>query len=142
MAAEQNKKLIQKLFSEVMTGKNLSIADEIFAPGFINHGIPNAKKGPDGFKEVLQQFFDAYPDMKINVEHIIADDNNMVATRGHWTGTNKGSFMGMPASSKTVRVEFIDVWKIENGKLAENWVQMDMVGMMQQTGMMPAPATA
>lgn len=139
MANEENKNLIKQLFSECMNGRNFSMMDKIIAPDFKHHGIPNAKGGPEGFKETLSNFLEGFPDMKINVEHIIAD-GEMVATRGSWTGTNKGSFMGMPATGKQIRIEFIDVWKIQNGKCIENWVQMDMPGLMQQLGMMPATA--
>ena len=140
MTTDQNKKLIEKLFNEVMNGRNLDLVEQIIAPTFVNHGIPNAKTGPSGFKEIIQQFLDGYPDMRINLEHIVAEGDH-VATRGYWTGANKGSFMGMPPTGKKVRVDFIDFWNIQNGKCVENWVQMDMVGMMMQTGTMPAHAT-
>jgi|SRR6185436_6875543 len=139
MANEENKNLIKQLFSECMNGRNFSLMDKIIAPGFINHGIPNAKTGPEGFKEILNQFLSGFPDMKINLEHVIGD-GDMVATHGYWTGTHQGSFMGIPATGKQTRTEFIDVWKIQNGKCIENWVQMDMPGLMQQIGMMPATA--
>lgn len=139
MITDQNKKLIEQMFNEVMNGKDLSKVSKYIAPDFIHRGIPNAKGGPEGFTEVLQQFFSAFPDMRINVEHLLGD-GDMVATRGHWTGTNKGSFMGMPATGKQVRVEFIDVWKLKDGMCVANWVQMDNAGMMQQLGLAPAMA--
>jgi steroid delta-isomerase-like uncharacterized protein len=139
MSAEQNKTVIKKLFDEIMNGRKFDAIKDVISPTFTHHGIPDAKGGPDGFREVMEQFTSAFPDMKINPEHIIAD-GDMVATRGHWTGTNNGSFMGMPATNKKVNVQFIDVWKIQDGKCQENWVQMDMVGMMQQIGMAPATA--
>ena len=138
MPAEENKKLIEKIFNEVINERNFDKLDQIFAPNYVNYGIPNSKPGPDGFKEILQQFLDAYPDMKITIEHLIAE-GNMVATSGYWTGTNKGSFMGAAPSNKPVKVSYIDLWKIENSKCIENWVQMDMIGMMMQTGAMPMP---
>lgn len=141
MATDQNKKVIEKLFTEVMNGKKLNLIDEIIAPSYANHGIPNAKKGPAGFKEIIQQFFDAFPDMKVTRESTVAE-GDIVATRGYWTGTNKGSFMGMPSTGKKVRVNYADFWKVQNGKCVENWVTMDMVGMMAQLGVAPAYAMA
>ena len=139
MSTETNKKLIERVFNEAMNERNFGILDEIVAPGYVNYGIPNSKTGAAGLKAILQQFLDAFPDMKITIEHVIGE-GNMVATSGYWTGTNKGSFMGAPASGKEVKVAYIDFWKIENGKCAENWVQMDMIGLMMQTGAMPMPA--
>jgi steroid delta-isomerase-like uncharacterized protein len=137
MTSDQNKNLIQQLFGEAMNGRNLALVDNLIAPGFINHGIPDAKPGPEGFKAVIQQFLDAFPDMGINVEQIIAE-GDVVATRGYWTGTNKGSFMGLPPTGKQVRVEYSDFWKIKDDKCIENWVQMDIAGLMQQFSGMSA----
>lgn len=139
MKTEENKQLVKKIFNEAFNNRNLSAIDSLVGDTYVNRSMPGSNKGSAGLKEILQQFTGAFPDMKINVEHVIGDDN-MVATHGYWTGTNQGSFMGMPATNKQVRIEYIDLWKIENGKAVENWVQMDMMGMMQQLGMMPQPA--
>ena len=137
--SDQNKKLIQQLFGEAMNGRNLAILNNIIAPDFVNHGIPDSKPGPEGFKAIVQGFLDAFPDMGINVEQIVTEGDT-VATRGYWTGTNKGSFMGLPATGKKVRVEYADFWKIKNEKCIENWVQMDFAGLMQQLSGIPAPS--
>ena len=139
MANDQNKKLVEQIFNEVMNNRNFTLIDKLIAPNYVNHGIPDAKTGPEGFKQVIQQFLDGFPDMKINVEHIVAD-GDLVATRGYWTGTNKGSFMNMPSTGKKVRCEYVDFWKVQNGKFVENWVQMDMVGVMHQLGVMQTTA--
>jgi len=132
----QNKKLIEQLFNEAMNGNNLALLDEVIAPGFINKGIPDSKPGPDGFRESIQQFKTGYPDMRVNVEQIIAE-GDFVATRGYWTGTNRGEFMGVPATNKKVRVDYIDFWRVQNGKCVEGWVQMDNAGLFQQLGVTP-----
>src|SRR5690349_18274546 len=107
MTTDQNKKVIERLFSEGMNGRKFNVVDEVIASSFVNHGMPGSKTGPSGFRGILQQFLDAFPDMNIKLENIIAE-GDMVATRGYWTGTNQGSFMGMPSTGKKVRVEFVD----------------------------------
>ena len=139
MATTQNQMLIEQLFNEVMNDRKFSLLDQIIDPAFVNHGIPDAKQGPSGFKQVIEQFLDGFPDMKIQIEQIVSE-KDLVATRGYWTGTNSGSFMGMPSSGKKVRIDYIDFWKIKNGKCVENWVQMDMMSLMQQVGAMQATA--
>ena len=74
--------------------------------------------------------------MKLTIENTVCEGNT-VATRGYWTGTNKGSFQGNPATNKTVTVSYCDFWKIENGKCTENWVNMDIAGLMTQLGFLP-----
>jgi len=139
MATTQNQMLIEQLFNEVMNDRKFSLLDQIIDPAFVNHGIPDAKQRPSGFKQVIEQFLDGFPDMKIQIEQIVSE-KDLVATRGYWTGTNSGSFMGMPSSGKKVRIDYIDFWKIKNGKCVENWVQMDMMSLMQQVGAMQATA--
>lgn len=140
MTTDQNKKIVEQLFNEAFVKKNFSILQQVVDSDFVNHGIPGAQKGPEGLKQVIQQFLNAFPDMKINIEHIIAE-GDLVATRGYWTGIQNGEFMGMPPTGKPVTVQYSDFWKLSNGKCNENWVQMDMVGMMQQLGMMPPPVS-
>jgi len=62
-----------------------------------------------------------------------------VVTRGNLTGTNSGSFAGMPPTGKRVTVSYIDMVRFADGKLAEHWGQMDQLGMMQQLGVIPTP---
>ena len=140
MTVQTNKKLIEQVLTEAMSGKNLGLIDQVIDSKFINHGLPNAKPGPAGFKEVVQQFLTGFPNMEVTVQEMIADGNT-VATRGYWTGTNKGTFMGIPATGKQVRVDYIDFWTIENGKCVENWVQMDMPALLAQLGVKPATQT-
>lgn len=47
--------------------------------------------------------------------------------------------MGIPAAGRQVTVGFIDIWRVENDKFTENWVQMDLLGLMQHLGAVPAP---
>lgn len=133
MTTEQNKKIIQRIFNEGMTGKKFRVFDELISEKFVNHGIPNAMPGPNGFKAIIKQFLNAFPDMQINIQEIIGEGET-VATRGYFIGTHNGEFMGNHASGKKVRINYIDFWKLNNGKCIENWVQMDMAGVMQQIG--------
>jgi steroid delta-isomerase-like uncharacterized protein len=136
MEAEENKKLTMRLFNEVISGKHPDAMDQLISPTFAHHGIPDEKPGVEGFKETLKNFQTAFTDLTVHVQKMVAEGHE-VATRGYLTGTNKGSFMGIPASNKEVRIDYIDWWRFEDGKAVENWVQMDTPGLMAQLG---APA--
>ena len=81
-------------------------------------------------------FRTAFPDMRVVIEDAIAEDNKVVA-RGYFTGTHRGDFMSIQATDKTIHVKYIDIWTVEDGKLKDNWIQMDMLGLMQQLGVIP-----
>jgi steroid delta-isomerase-like uncharacterized protein len=133
MSTQENKRVVLRLFNEAMNNRNLSIINEVFDGRSIHHGFTYPVVGPDGFKELLHQFLNGFPDMKIEVEKAVAEDD-FVATRGTWTGTHDGDFMGIAGTGKSVKVGYIDMWRMENGKCVENWVQMDIAGLMQQVG--------
>lgn len=121
------------MFEEGMNKKKFSLMNGLIAENYINHDMPG-EPGAEGFKKMIQGFFEGFPDMQIRLDNVIGD-GDMVATRGEWTGTHSGSFMGIPATGKKVKVKYIDMWRLENGKGVENWVQMDIAGLMQQLGM-------
>jgi steroid delta-isomerase-like uncharacterized protein len=138
MSTEQNKAIIRRLFEETANRGNLAVADELLASDYINYNFPTSAPGPQGFKQVITMFRAAFPDLVATLEDVIAE-GDMVSTRGHVVGTHRGDFMGIPATGKKVSLSYIDIWRLENGKARENWVQMDMLGLMQQLGVVPGP---
>jgi predicted ester cyclase len=80
----------------------------------------------------------AFPDMRMNVEDVIASGDKAVA-RVQVTGTHKGEFMGMPATDKPVAVNLIDITRFGDDGLAhEHWGVVDQFALMQQLGAIPA----
>jgi steroid delta-isomerase-like uncharacterized protein len=137
MSTESNKAVIRRIFSEVVTQGNLAAADELLSANYVNHDFPAPAAGGEGFKQVIAMFRSAFPDMAVVVEAELAEGDR-VATRGVFTGTHQGDFMGIPATGKRISVKYIDIWRLEDGRGRENWVQMDMLGLMQQLGAAPA----
>jgi len=109
------------------------------ADDFVEHeelpGIPPTKAG------VVQYFgmmLAAFPDMRMDVEDVIASGDKAVA-RLRVTGTNKGGFMGMPATGKSVSVKLIDITRFgDDGLAREHWGVVDQLALMQQLGAIPA----
>jgi predicted ester cyclase len=103
--------------------------------------MPAPGPGVEGLTAVIGAFTAAFPDIQITLEQVLAD-GDFVSTYGYYTGTQNGDFMGIPATGKTVKVYYSDLWRLENGKAVENWVVMDNLSMMQQLGVIPAPEAA
>lgn len=139
MSTEANKALVRRIFLEAMNEDRDELYDELLDPEYVNHDFPSPRPGIEGFKLVVQMFKTTFADFRVTLADELAEGDR-VATRGHFTGTHQGEFMGVPATGKAIKVPFIDIWRIENGKARENWTQMDMVGLMQQLGAAPAPA--
>ncbi len=133
---ELNKAIVRKGFEEGLNKRNDAVFDELLAPTYVNHNLPAPVPGPEGFKQVLGMFTSAFPDIHITLEDVIAEGDRVV-TRGYFTGTHRGAFMNVPASGRSVKVSYIDIWRIADGLAVENWVQMDLLGLMQQIGVGP-----
>jgi steroid delta-isomerase-like uncharacterized protein len=80
---------------------------------------------------------DAFPDLHITVEDLIAEGDRVVG-RVTFRGTHSKDFQGMPATGKQIEMQVIDILRVEDGKIMERWGVADNLAMMQQLGAMPA----
>ena len=137
MSTEQNKTIIRHWFAELINKNNLALADELVDTNYVNHFLPPDQTGPEAEKHIMTLFFSAFPDLQGTVEDLLAEGDK-VAVRITWRGANTGNFMGMPPTNKQVAFTSINIFRLVNGKIAENWPQIDMMGLMQQLGVIPA----
>ena len=134
-----NKDLVRRYISEVINGKNIAAVDELWHPNLVWHaGASGEIHGADMLKQSFQFLFGGIPDLHAHEESVFAE-GNLVATRWTITGTHAGTMMGIPATGKKMQWMGIDLFRIENGKIAEEWVGDDMLGLMQQLGAIPTP---
>ena len=136
MSSEQNKAIVQRWFAEMINTNNLGIAEELIDTHYVNHFLPG-QTGPDVERQIMTLFFSAFPDLQGTVEDLFAEGDR-VAVRLMWRGTNSGSFNGMPPTDKQVAFSTTNIFRLVNGKIAENWPQVDMMGLMQQLGAIAA----
>jgi len=131
--AEANRELVRRIFEDGINAANDAVLHELLAPGYVNHDLPSPRPGPEGFAEVISVFRAGFPDLVIYVEEVIAA-GTMVSTRGYFSGTHQGEFMGIQPSGESILVKYIDQWRIEDGLAVESWVSIDLLGLMQQIG--------
>lgn len=136
-----NAELVRGFFEQAVNQRDEAALQEFLAPDYVNYtfaamGYP---RGVEGMKAALDLFLSGFPDLRVTVEDVIADGDK-VSSRGVMRGTHGGEFMGVPPSGKQMQIEWIDVWQVKNGQLVENWVQIDLLGLMQQIGAVPGGA--
>jgi steroid delta-isomerase-like uncharacterized protein len=102
---------------------------------------PSALHGPDAARHMLEGFFKAFPDLHFESEQIISAGDYLVA-RVRLTGTQKGSFMGIPATNKTINVQACNVMEVRNCKIIRGRVYADNAKMLQQLGVLSLPKTS
>lgn len=131
-----NKQRYENYIKEFLQDADESAADRYIDVDVVTHdGMPGQAPGLDGVKQTFQGLRTAFPDMKVEVKDIIAEDDKVVG-RFVVSGTNSGIFMGMPATNKTFTYDEIVIVRFENGKIVEHWAEMDSMGMMQQLGIL------
>jgi steroid delta-isomerase-like uncharacterized protein len=134
MANEQNERIAKRGFDAFNTG-DLSIVDQVTAEGAVNHdpAQPEEARGPEGFKQVIQVYRGAFPDLKFTIEEQFSD-GDLVCTRWSTEATHDGDLMGIAATGKPVTGTGISIDRIEDGKIVESWNQWDNLGLLQQIG--------
>src|SRR5260370_2127610 len=129
MSTEQNKALVRRWVEDVINQQKVDPIDETHTSNYVNHFLPpNAPQGQEAEKHFTQMFIDAFADGKFNIEDLIAEGDK-VAMRYTYTGTHTGNFQGIPATGKKFSVGGINVLRVANGRLAENWVAFDLMGL-------------
>ena len=133
---EQNKELARKWFEEIDKG-NWDFIREKGAPDYAEYlpsGITESMSLEQGIKQT-KMFIKGIPDIVHDIEEIIAVGDKVIV-RFIGRGTHSGDIeeMGIPATGKAVEVSSIIIWRIEDGKVVEEWQEADMLGFMQQFG--------
>lgn len=95
----------------------------------------------NGYKQLGYAFLGGFPDLNVKVVEQL-EDGNKVITRVYWGGTHTGNLLGIPATGRTFNSEAVFIDTIENGKIVERREVSDMLGMMQQLGLVPASPAA
>jgi steroid delta-isomerase-like uncharacterized protein len=143
VAPDAVRALVHRFTDEVLNGHDLDDAlTELVALDFVEQNpLPGQGAGRAGLREVLAGMNAAFPDIRWDVRDTVVEGDR-VATLSFWTGTHRGDFMGIPATGRTVTVEAWTLDRYTGGQLAESRIIMDVVGLLTQLGVLPAPATA
>lgn len=135
---EANKAVEHRVFEEIWNQGALEVADEVFAPDAVLHGLTAGDlAGPAAFKQVVAAYRAAIPDIHWTVDDQIAEGDTVVS-RLTGTGTQQGALMGIPPTGLKVTVTAIATVRIADGKVQESWNSWDAAGLMEQLGALPA----
>lgn len=135
----ENKALGRRFFDEYNQGNLDAITTEVLAENVVVHqpGVP----GPldrDAYRQFGEMFRAAFPDLQIVVADEIAEGDTVVY-RTIARGTHEGDLQGIPPTGKQVEISGISIIRVAGGRIVERWDQYDMLGMMQQLGVVPTP---
>jgi steroid delta-isomerase-like uncharacterized protein len=137
MSTKRNKQVARRLYEDVLNRGEVGVIDEIAAAGYTEHDpLPGQGTGRKGLKDRITMLRVGL-EPRFTLEDVIAEGDRVVV---RWTnsGTHVAEFLGIPATGKSFEIAGIDVYRVEDGKLAEHWHVVDQFSMLQQLGLLPA----
>jgi len=136
---QNNSSIVRDFVEEVLNRGNIDAAGQFFSENMVEQ-VPFPGQGPGlkGLTDVLRGIRAAFPDIHWSVEEQIAEGEKVV-TRFEWAGTHQGEFLGVPATSRPVKVWGMVIDRFEGGKIQDTRIIMDTLGLMMQLGVFPPP---
>lgn len=134
MTIDNNKKLVLEHYEAFVERQDADVVRRQLAADFRDHEMPPGfPLGPDGALQYRSMLHQAFPDLKVNIEDIVAEGDR-VAVRARWTGSHRGFFPGIPIPVTGRQFSFTGMvfWRIRDGKIVERWASIDRLGLQQQ----------
>lgn len=123
---------------EFWNAGNDAAADELYAAEYTHHDPINSMQGPDGMRLLRRKYHSAFPDLTFTIDEAFAHGDRVV-TRWTARGTHTGELWhAFPPTGNAIEVTGITIQRISDGLIREAWVNWDTLGMLQQSGVIPA----
>ncbi len=132
---EHNKEIVRRINEEVWNKGNLELMDELYSADVVRHFLPDGSetRGLDKLRNRMRNHFKAFPDWREKIELIVAE-GEFVSIHFTSTGTNKGSFLSNAPTGKQIHTNDMSIYRIVDGKIAEQWLIPDLLSLNQQLG--------
>jgi steroid delta-isomerase-like uncharacterized protein len=135
--SEQNKEIVRRVYQEIFDSGNIAAVDNLFASDVIIHDpITGDAQGIEAYRQLANVFLTGFPRQNTDLQIFVAEGEYVGVFHTHHA-TNSGSFLGMPPTGKTVAVNGLELYRIQNSRIVEFWRHDDDAGLMQQLGLIP-----
>lgn len=128
------KAVIAEFGKIIFNKKDFSRLGELMHEDYIQHN-PLVPQGREGFKSFFENWYKASPDFKYELKQIVSEGDR-VWVYGTYSGTHKAEWLGIAATGKAYKFDAVDIFRIEDGKLAEHWDVLDVYGLFKQLGVL------
>ena len=134
---DENKKVVSRFIEEFKNKANHDIVDELLTTDFVHHlKDPRLPPGRPAIKLLGQIIVAGFPDVHATVEELLADGDRVIE-RTSAVATHTGEFNGIPATGNKVAWTEIHIYRLEDGKIAEMWSEIDLLALLAQIGALP-----
>lgn len=138
MSTEENKALARRGL-EMITEKDFTAIDQIYDSAYIRHDPDSPQvSSREDYRKYLAGLCAVFPDLHFTVEDLIAEGDK-VTCRFSIKGTHAQPWRGLPATGKQVAITGVNISRIAENKVVEDWFNTDIFGLAQQLGAIPSP---
>jgi predicted SnoaL-like aldol condensation-catalyzing enzyme len=131
--SNRNKAIVKEFITMVFHNHDLGNLDGIMRDDYIQHNA-DVPQGKSGFIEFFEKTFQAIPDFRYTLKKIVAD-GDIVMTFSTTTGTHTGGeWIGQAATGNKLNFDVVDIFRIQDGRIAEHWDVADTYLLFSQIG--------
>ena len=142
MQEEERNEAVVREFTRIFKNEhNVDGIGHLFDKNFTHHFRVPLPTGLEGFKQIGRMMNAAFPDVVVTEEDLIASGDKVVE-RSSAVATHKGSLMGEKPTNKRIHWTEIHIYRVQDGRIREHWVEMAMMELLQQVGALPQPTAA
>jgi steroid delta-isomerase-like uncharacterized protein len=141
MTTEMNKALVRHWIEAGWNGHNPALIDTLYSPTVVQHdpSSPVPVTSSEALKQYVGGFLTAFPDLQFAIDDLLAEGDK-VLWRFTAQGTQSGPLLTIPPSGERATVTGMALFRVANDTIAEVWVNIDTLGMLQSIGVIPAMA--
>lgn len=137
---DDNKAIARKVYEDCWNRGKVNEVDELYSTACRYHDpvFPSLGPGTESMRRHIQNCRTAFPDLTFSIEDMIAEKEEVVV---HWTGhgTQRGQFLGVPATNRKASVSGTSIFRFKNGKIVEQWSDWNLLTLLEQLGVTTTP---
>ena len=130
---KKSKELVKAFCTTVFVKHDLSTLDRFLRDDYIQHN-PDVAQGKAGFKQFFEVTFKAMPDFKYSIIHMAADGDIVMAHCANTATHTGGPWLGQPPTGNKLKFNVVDIFRIQDRKIAEHWDVADTFKLFGQVG--------
>jgi predicted ester cyclase len=132
---ERNIAVVRRVFDEIINEGKLDVAAEVTTPTTnVNVPFEHPGHGTPGLQKIASGLREGFPDIRVEVEEVVARDNKVLVRWKTTRQTHTGEYRGLPPTGKEVRVTALQLFTLENERIVEFWLEMDQLNAVRQMG--------
>ena len=136
MDAQEMKDTTRRWMTGIFDNGNFDLIEELTAESYTFHHPRLGVVERDAYADLANLFRSAFPDLNNTFEEQVVEGNTVV-TRGTTRGTHQGPLGDLPATGKTVALQWVVFTRFDGDRIVEDWQTYDALALMNQLGVIP-----